>query len=105
MGYTAISRARRHSQIKAITGMAALLRTGYIYKITSPKTDKVYVGSTFKRDIRTDVGVTRIRTTDMAGQETSPQDVPVMLPVLGGMAMARALRGIALSLITACLCV
>jgi hypothetical protein len=52
MGYTAISRARKHSPIKIITGMAALLRTGYIYKISSPKTDKVYVGSTFKKDIK-----------------------------------------------------
>jgi len=51
MGYTAISRARKHSQIKVITGLAAIMRTGYIYKISSPNTDKVYVGSTFKKDI------------------------------------------------------
>jgi len=51
MGYTAISRARQHSQIKIITGMAAIMKPGYIYKISSPNTDKVYVGSTFKKDI------------------------------------------------------
>jgi predicted GIY-YIG superfamily endonuclease len=28
--------------------MELLMRIGYIYKITSPSTDKVYVGSTFK---------------------------------------------------------
>jgi hypothetical protein len=52
MGYTAISRARKHSQIKIITGLAAIMRPGYIYKISSPNTDKVYVGSTFKRAIQ-----------------------------------------------------
>jgi hypothetical protein len=51
MGYTAISRARKHSQIKIITGLAAIMRTGHIYKISSPNTDKVYVGSTFKTNI------------------------------------------------------
>jgi hypothetical protein len=51
MGYTAISRARKHSQIKVITGLAPIMRPGYIYKISSPNTNKVYVGSTFKKDI------------------------------------------------------
>ena len=51
MGYTAISRARQHSQIKIITGLPAIMKPGYIYKIQSPNTDKVYVGSTFRKDI------------------------------------------------------
>jgi len=51
MGYTAISRAQYHYQIKIITGLSPIMRHGYIYKIQSPNTDKVYVGSTFKKDI------------------------------------------------------
>jgi len=53
----------------------------------------------------TDVETTHIRTTDIVNQETSPEAAPELLPVLDGMAMARALRrGTALSLVAACLC-
>jgi len=48
MLYTAISRARYSTQIKLITGEEPCKFTkGYIYKITSPNTDKCYIGSTF----------------------------------------------------------
>ena len=55
MLYTAISRAHYSNQIKFITGLEpVLLKDGYIYKITSPNTDLVYIGSTYNISSRWD---------------------------------------------------